>query len=146
MVEYYRAFTEDQVNKIVDALKAALATLGGIIYQEGPDEDVPIPFKGADLADHLHILSEQENVSQFLDFLISRIRTFLSDTKIKSVVGDYGAITLEQWLNDYVGSKNASTGQIAILDLSLVPSEVAHVVTAVAARMVFEALQRYRKA
>lgn len=145
MIEYYRAFTEYQVNKIVGVLKATLETLGGIIYQEGPDEDVPLAFKGTDLADHLHILSEQENVSQFLDFLISRIRTFLSDTKIKSVVGDYGEITLAQWLTDYIGAKDATEGQLTILDLSLVPSEVIHVVTAVSARMVFEALQRYRK-
>ncbi len=145
MVEYYRAFTEEQINRVIETLKTALDTLGGIIYQEGPDEDVPLPFKGTDLADHLHILSEQENVSQFLDFLISRIRTFLSDTKIKSVVGDHGAITLEQWLTEYVGGQDTTEGQLAILDLSLVPSEVVHVVTAVTARMVFEALQRYRK-
>lgn len=144
-IEYYRAFTEGQVTQILEALRSSLETLGGIIYQEGPDEDVPLPFKGTDLADHLHILSEQENVSQFLDFLISRIRTFLSDAKIKSVVGDYGTIALDQWLTDYVGGQDATKGQLAILDLSLVPSEVAHVVTAVAARMIFEALQRYRK-
>jgi hypothetical protein len=144
-IEYYRAFTEKQVENIVGALKRALETLGGIIYQEGPDEDVPMPFKGTDLADHLHILAEQENVSQFLDFLISRIRTFLSDNKISSVVSDSGTINLEQWLNDYVGGNDASGGPLAILDLSLVPTEVIHVVTAVAARMIFEALQRYRQ-
>lgn len=145
LVEHYRAFTEDQVNKVVDVLKAALKTLGGIIYQEGPDEDVPLPFRGTDLADHLHILSEQENVSQYLDFLISRIRMFLSDAKINSVVDDCGATTLDQWLTGYIGGQEASNGQLAILDLSLVPSEVVHVVTAVTARIVFEALQRYRK-
>lgn len=32
-----------------------------------------------------------------------------------------------------------------MLDLSLVPSEVVHIITAVIARMIFEALQRYRK-
>lgn len=144
-VEYYRAFTEEQVRNIVDALNAALGKLGGIIYQDGPDEDMPVAFKGADLADHLQILSAQENVSQFLDFLISRIRTFLSDTKINSVVGDSGAITLKQWLNDYVGGQDTTEGQLVILDLSLVPTEVVHVVAAVTARMIFESLQRYRK-
>jgi len=145
-VEYYRAFTDAQVNKVVDSLKAALETLGGIIYQQGPDEDVPIKFHGADLADHLETLGEQEKVSQFLDFLISRIRTFLSDTRIKAVIGgDDGADTLEQWLTDYLGGGDSDEGQLTIIDLSLVPTEVVHVVTAVAARMIFEALQRYRK-
>ena len=144
-VEYYRAFTEQQVGSVVDVLKAALDTLGGIIYQEGPDEDVPLSFRGADLADHLQILAEQENLSQFLDFLVSRIRTFLSDSKIRSVVGDSDDASLEQWLIDYIGGDDTSDGQIAILDLSLVPTEVVHVVTAVTARMIFESLQRYRK-
>lgn len=144
-IEYYRAFTEEQVTKIVGALNTALGELGGIVYQEGPDEDVPIAFKGTDLADHLQLLSVQDNVSQFLDFLISRIRTILSDTKINSVIGDSDAITLEQWLNDYVGGQDAAKGQLVIIDLSLVPTEVVHVVTAVTARMIFEALQRYRK-
>lgn len=144
-IEYYRAFNEQQITAITDALNEALSSLGGIIHQEGPDEDQPLPFKGADLADHLQILSEQEGVTQWLDFLISRLRTFLSDSKIRSVVGDTGAITLEEWLADYVGSNSAAHGEITILDMSLVPTEVVHVITAVVARITFEALQRYRQ-
>lgn len=144
VVEYYRAFTEVQINNIIDTLKTALEGLGGLLYQAGPDEDVPLPYKGTDLADHLQILSEQENVSQFLDFLISRIRTFLSDTKIAAVVGE-ASTTLEGWLTRYIGGDEKDDTQLAILDLSLVPTEVVHVITAVAARMIFEALQRYRK-
>lgn len=144
-IEYYRAFTEQQVSPIVEALRSSLEKLGGIIYQQGPEEDVPLPFRGADLADHLQILAEQESVTQFLDFLISRIRTFLSDSKINSVVGDSDDASLEQWLTDYLGGNVADEGQLVILDLSLVPTEVVHVVTSVVARMIFEALQRYRK-
>jgi hypothetical protein len=144
-VEFYRAFTEAQIAAITDALAAMLEQLGGIVYQDGPDEDVPIPFKGTDLADHLQILAEQEGVSQFLDFLVSRIRTFLSDTRMKSVVGDSGGVTLEGWLRSYVGDEATKDECVTILDLSLVPSEVVHVIAAVVARIVFEALQRYRK-
>lgn len=144
-VEYYRAFTEDHVDGVIETMSAVLAKLGGIIYQEGPDEDVPVPFKGTDFADHLQVLSEQEGVSQYLDFLIVRIRTFLSDARMKSIVGDSGEITLEGWLADYVGSVKPGEGLVTVLDMSLVPTEVVHVVTAVVARMIFEALQRYRK-
>ena len=144
-VEYYRAFTTEQVTKIADALRESIDGIGGIIYQEGPDEDVPLAFDGSDLADHLEILAEQENVSQYLDFLVARIRTFLSDPKMKAVIADTGDLTLEAWLNDYIGSDGAEHGRISVIDLSLVPSEVVHVVTAVIARMVFEALQRYVK-
>lgn len=145
VVEYYRAFGEAQVLAITKAMEAALAKLGGIVYQEGPDEDVPIRFKGTDFADHLQILSEHENVSQFVDFLVGRIRTFLSDTRMRSAVEDNGTVTLEGWLAQYLGSEKREDGLVTIIDLSLVPTEVVHIITAVIARIVFEALQRYRK-
>lgn len=145
IVEFYRAFTEAQVESIIEALASALEQHGGIIYQEGPDEDMPIPFTGTDFADHLQIIAEQEGVSQYLDFLVMRIRTFLSDTRMKSVVGASDTLTLESWLNNYVGSDEEDNKCVTVIDLSLVPSDVVHVITAVVARMVFEALQRYRK-
>jgi DNA helicase HerA-like ATPase len=144
-VEFYRAFSEAQIQKVVDALHACTDMLGGVVYQEGPDEDVPLPFSGADLADHLEILAEQENVSQFLDFLVARMRTFLSEPKMKAVIGDGDGMPLDMWLAEYVGGDGASNGSVSVIDLSLVPTEVVHVVTAVIARMVFEALQRYVK-
>jgi hypothetical protein len=144
-VEYYRPFSETQIKKIVDALRASVEALGGVVYQEGPDEDVPLPFRGADLADHLEMLAAQENVSQFLDFLVARIRTFLSEPKMKAVIGDGDGMPLDGWLAEYVGGDGASNGSVSVIDLSLVPTEVVHVVTAVIARMVFEALQRYVK-
>jgi len=142
-IEYYRAFTESQVNAIVKALEASLHLLGGVIYQEGPDEDVPLPFNGTDLADHLEILGQQDNQSQFIDFLVARIRTFLANPRMKPVIADTEGVTLEQWLNDYIGSNNGECACVSVIDLSLLPTDVVHVVTAVVARMVFEALQRY---
>ena len=144
-IEYYRAFTEDQVNAIAEALNTSLNLLGGIIYQEGPDEDVPLPFNGTDLADHLWFLGQQDNQSQFIDFLVTRIRTFLADPRMKSVIADTEGVTLEQWLKNYIGGNNTESHCISVIDLSLVPTDVVHVVTAVIARMVFEALQRYVK-
>ena len=145
LVEFYRAFTENQVNEIVEALRASVEQLGGIIYQEGPDEDVPLPFNGTDLADHIEILADQENVSQYLDFLVARIRTFLSNPKMRKVIGSTDGITLKKWLEDYIGTAQEGSACISVIDLSLVPTEIVHVVTAVIARMVFEALQRYVK-
>lgn len=145
LVEYYRAFTEEQVEAVLAHMDELLGDLGGITYPEGPSEDVPVRYLGSDLADHLQILGEEEGVSQFLDFLIMRIRTILSDTRIQPVFAESDDLSLEEWLNDYVGANEAKNGCLAIIDLSLVPSEVIHIVTAVAARMVFEALQRYRK-
>lgn len=142
---YFVAFTNKEVEKVCSAIEDVLTTMGGVIYQEGPDEDVPLPFYGTDLADHLEILAEQENVSQYLDFLVARMRTFLSDPKMKAVIAETEGVTLEKWLKDYIGTHNAADGCLSVIDLSLVPTEVVHVVTAVIARMVFEALQRYLK-
>lgn len=144
-IVHYRAFTEAQVQPIIDAIQESLKCLGGIIYQEGPGEDTPLPFKGAELADHIEILADQENVRQYLDFLIARIRTFLSDPTLKAIIDDNESITLAGWLNDYIGSGSERDRCVSVIDLSLVPSEIIHVVTAVIARMVFEALQRYVK-
>ncbi len=144
-VEYYRAFTEALANNIIKAMTDSLSLLGGIIYQEGPGEDTPLSFKGGDFADHLQILAEQEDVSQYLDILIMRIRTILADTKMKSIIGDGVKIDLVTWLEQYIGGNKAANGCVTVIDLSLVPVEIIHIITAVIARMTFEALQRYRK-
>lgn len=143
-VDYYNAFTEAEITKVIDALLSSVATLGGIVIEDGPDEDVPIHFHGTDFVDHLEVLAEQEKLSQYVDVLIGRVRTFLADSRMKSVVGDSEDVTLVGWLTDLLGSDKAPGG-LAILDLSLVPSEVVHIVTAVVARLIFESLQRYRK-
>lgn len=144
-IEYYRAFTEAQVTAIINALQESINSLGGLIYQEGPGEDVPLPFRGTDLADHLEIIANQENASQYLDFLIARIRTFLSDPTLKTIIDRNDDITLSQWLKDHIGKNTSENSCVSVIDLSLVPSEVVHIVTAVIARMVFESLQRYVK-
>lgn len=145
LVEYYRAFTEAQVNAILTAMNEVIQSLGGIVYQEGPDEDIPISFSGVEFADHLQILAEQESVSQFLDFLVMRIRTMLADTRMKKIIGDDVDVTLDKWLEEYIGKNKAENGCVTVIDLSLVPTEIIHITIAVIARMTFEALQRYRK-
>ena len=145
-IEYYRAFTEDQVAFIVEVLEKAVESLGGMIHQKGPSENVPIPFSGTDLADHLEILALEEGVTQYVDFLVNRIRTLLSDPQMGEIVDDSEGVTLDEWLEDYIGGDEANNGCISVIDLSLVPTDVVNVVVAVIARMVFEALQRYMKA
>lgn len=142
-IKYYNAFQENQIIEIVNKINDSLKLLGGIIYQEGPDEDVPLQFNGAELADHLEILGQQDNQSQFIDLLVARIRTLIADPRIKSIIADTNNITLEKWLDNYIGSDNDDN--LSIIDLSLVPTDVVHIVTAVIARMIFEALQRYVK-
>ncbi len=87
------------------------------------------------------------DVSQFVDSLNLRIRGLFAAGPLASIAdpGHAASSTLEEWLNDHVGADQASNGPLAVLDLSLVPSEAVHVVVAVLARMVFEAVQRHRR-
>ena len=79
------------------------------------------------------------------DFLIARIRTFLTDPNMRTIIDDADNVTVEKWMDEYIGNNDKNGGGVSVIDLSLVPTEVVHVVTAVIARMVFEGLQRYVK-
>src|SRR5699024_1156705 len=72
-----------------------------------------------------------------------RVRTLLADSRLQPVIGDQEDVDLADWLSEYIG--DAASPGVTVIDLSLVPTEVVHVVTAVVARMTLEALQRYRK-
>lgn len=143
--DYYSSFSEKLVEPIIELVKDLLDKLGGITSLEGPSEDTPIPFLGVSLADHLELLAEEENVKQYVDYLVLRIRTMLGNTQMKPIFGEDKKITLGQWLANYIGDNQVDNRNITIIDLSLVPSQIIHIVIAVVARMVFEALQRYRK-
>ena len=143
-IEFYRAFTEEQIIGITDALETALESAGGIVFPDGPHEDAPVPFLGTDLVDHLEILAEQEGVSQYVDFLVARMRTLLSDTKMRGVI-DGTDVSLDFWLDSFLGRGGSSGSCVSVIDLSLVPADIVHTITAVIARIIFESLQRYMK-
>lgn len=83
---------------------------------------------------------------QLLATLTMRIRMMLADHRRGPVVNPTDtSLTFKQWLESYIGKDGAENGELAIIDLYLVPSEVLHVIIAVVARIVFEATQRYRK-
>ena len=147
LVEYYRAFSEVQVRPILRALQTSVDSLGGIVYPEGPDEDIPLPFSGAALADHLEVLAHQENSIQNVEPLIARIRTLLANPRLRAIIDDTERTShgLAKWLARYIGKNDAEGGCVSVIDLSLVPTEVIHIVTAVIARLIFEAHQRYVK-
>ena len=141
----YNDFPVTAVESVIAAFQEFLNSIGGIVYQAGPNEDSPLRFGGAQFADHLESLARQENNAHFFDYLIMRIRTMLSDTRVSRITTDSDHINLHDWLANIIGDDQASNGTVTIIDLSMVPAEVVHIVTAVIARMTLEALQRYRK-
>ncbi|MDF3128240.1 ATP-binding protein [Kiritimatiellaeota bacterium B1221] len=138
--------TTSEVEGIKNALTAGFEHFGG---QQGEllpkNEDVPIRFAGETFVTYLESLAQETGSEQYIEFLLARIRTMLSDTRMKNVVGDDVEILLADWLENYIGENNAVDGCVTVIDLSLVPAEIIHVVTSVVSRMTFEALQRYRK-
>lgn len=141
----YSDFPATLIEPLSNQLAAFLDEIGGLVYQDGPNEDAPLSFEGAQFADHLETLASQETNSQYFDFLIMRIRTMLSDARIKKIVTGMDDMSLVDWLENHIGENQASNGSVTVIDLSLVPAEVVHIITAVIARMTLESLQRYRK-
>ena len=144
-IEYYNDFEKANIENAINFIELFLSKIGGAILYKGPDEDSPIYFKDEDLPNHLERLAQEQNVQQFLDFLIMRVRTMLSDTRMSSIIGTETDISLTEWLEKYVGKNNAENGEITLIDLSLVPTDIIHIVVAVMARIIFESLQRYRR-
>lgn len=139
-------FTKQEIDELIDSISAAHSAFGGGEGDSEPsDVDAPVAFKGDSLLRSVEATAEMLNVSEYAELLLIRIRSLLTNTIIKSVICDVENLTLEQWLCNYIGADNAENGCVTVLDLSLVPTEVIHIVTSVIARMVFEALQRYRK-
>lgn len=110
-------------------------------------EDSPIPFVAADIPAHLESIAADQggNASAFVATLAMRIRTMLADKRLGPVVAPEHEPEFSEWLEQIVGGNDAANGQVAVVDLSLVPSDVIHVVVAVIARVVFEAMQRHRR-
>lgn len=127
-------------------LQTAHSTFGGSDTDILPiDADIPRPFTGDQFLKSIEANAELLGVSEYVETMIMRVRTILSDSRMKVISGDAPDITLDGWLNDYIGNNQASNGSVTVIDLSLVPAEVVHIITAVIARMTLESLQRYRR-
>ena len=147
---WHNDFSEVQLVKVKEALEEAAqqAGLSGGVFPTG--EDTPKFFPVQELpgfVEALAVSASGRDVSQFVDTLILRIRGLFAGGPLASIAdpGPAASPTLEEWLNVHVGANQATNGPLAVLDLSLVPSEVVHVIVAVVARMVFEAVQRHRR-
>lgn len=138
LVEYYVSFSRENVENSLTAIQILLDNFGGLKISIGPNEDTPIPFEVTAIPDHVERLSQEAGVIQFVDFLIMRMRSMLSDTRMNKIIADDKEISLEKWLDETVNG-------ISIIDLSLVPSDITHLLVSVISRVIFESLQRYRR-
>ncbi len=138
LVEYYVSFSREDVENSLAAIQNLLDNFGGLKISIGPNEDTPIPFEVTAIPDHVERLSQEAGVIQLVDFLIMRMRSMLSDTRMNKIIADDKEVSLENWLDKTING-------ISIIDLSLVPSDITHLLVSVISRVVFESLQRYRR-
>ena len=139
-------FTRGEIDELLLLIQAAHVAFGGSDTDILPiDADVPRQFTGDQLLRSVEATAELLGVSEYVETMQMRIRTILSDSRMRIISGVDMELTLEGWLKNYIGDSQASNGSITVIDLSLVPAEVVHIIAAVIARMILEALQRYRK-
>jgi hypothetical protein len=142
---YYNDFADSDLTEIIGKLDTIAGLLPQYDDSTGENADRPLPFDADQLPDYLEGVAGQEGGAgaQFIPYLCIRLRTMLSDPLLRSVVNPAAAVTLDGWLKALLA--DGADGQISVIDLSLVPSDVLHVVIAVLARATFEALQRHRR-
>ena len=139
-------FTKPEVDALLAQAQSTHSAFGGSDTDVLPiDADVPRSFTGDQLLRSVEANAELMGTSEYVETMLMRIRTILSDTRMKSITSGGASTGLSDWLTNYIGDSNASNGSVTVIDLSLVPAEVVHIITAVIARMTLEALQRYRK-
>ena len=136
-------YIKGEVDTLISLLKVVFAKAGGREEEFLPiDEDCPIPFTSENFMRSVEANAELLNTTEYIVTLMPRIKTLLSDVRVKGVI-DNKDLKLSDWLSNYIGADNKES--LSIIDLSLLPSDVTSIVTAVIARMVFEAQQRYLK-
>ncbi|MDF1690562.1 MAG: DUF87 domain-containing protein [Cycloclasticus sp.] len=134
------------VDNLINGILLSFQNFGGNEDELFPkSEDIPVPFDGGNLVSYLEALARENGSEQYVEYLVARIRTMLSDTRMKPITNDAEQrVDLAEWLENYIG-KEEDGSCVSIIDLSLVPNEITHLVTAVISRIIFESLQRYRR-
>ncbi len=139
-------FTNQEITKLITLLQNAHQAFGGTDKDVLPiDADIPRPFDGEDFLKSIEANAEMMGTSDYIETMLMRVKTLISDAKLKPVICPNNKITLDRWLDEYICPSNRKDGSITIIDLSLLPAEITHIITSVMARVTLEALQRYRR-
>jgi uncharacterized protein len=143
----FNPFSETEMLKLQAAIAAVIHELPPADTISGRAEDAPIRFNVEELPDYLeHVASHTSTQASALTAgLVVRIRNMLADSKLSSIISPEDPPSFPEWLENHIGADAAANGPVTVIDLSLVPTEIVHLVVAVIGRVVFEALQRYMR-
>jgi hypothetical protein len=138
----WASLTQASAKAQIPIIKGCLIEQRNNNNDQNYDEDTPVFFKHEELIKRIKDsdLSKQEYNKSFL----MRLDMLQKDSRVKSVIESEQTLTLENWLNEYIGDKD-NNPSITIIDLSLLPSEILFLVVSVMARIIFEAHHRYKK-
>ncbi len=144
---YFISFKEEEIKSVLESIEVLLEKIGGPDIIKGPNEDTPIPIESDEhIPDLITELAREQNSEQFLEYLVTRIRTMLSDERIASIIQSKDSPDFLSWLITYLGSTDEKQRPIiSVIDLSLVPQEIIHLVIGIISRIIFEATQRFKK-
>lgn len=110
-------------------------------------EDDPLPFDLSMVIPMIQLMAHEDTSggsAAWIAPLVFRLENLLADRRVAMIAEDCDEVqSVEQWLDLMLGS--AGTGQITVIDLSLVPVKAMHLVVSVLGRLIFEAHERFRR-
>jgi len=137
-----------EVDRLLVALRAALNATGKTDSAPVFTEDMPVHFDPRSVPDHLEALLRtadfQRDAGYASSFLL-RVKGLVGDLRHKPIIAPAGKETLEDWLRRLLGDETCANGEITVVDLSLLATEVMHTAVAVIGRLTMEALQHLRE-
>src|SRR6056297_3336039 len=143
----YNDFQPGDLETVLTALRTLTGAFPIAATHGEISEDAPVRFNVGELPDRIYdvaMITGGQAVTN-VEPLINRIQVMLGDAGLRPIIDTDGAASLSEWLADLLGPGDGSPEPLAILDLSLVSSDVVHVAVAVISRLVFEAMQRHIK-
>lgn len=143
----YNDFQPGDLQTVLTALLTITNAFPNASIHGEISEDAPIRFDVSALPDRIHdvAMATGGQALNNVEPLINRIQVMLGDAGLRPVIDTEGAASLSEWLSSLLGPSEGVPEPLAILDLSLVPSDVVHIAVAVISRLIFEALQRHIK-
>lgn len=139
----YNDVSADLVDTVFHTVEQFYEEYQSSVFHFNLSEDTPKKFDITLLEACLRseaFLADSPNTLQNIYPLISRLKTLISDNRIYDIIRDTDNFSFQNFLDSIIGEK-----AITVIDLSLVPYEILHLVIAVTSRIIFEAHQRYKK-
>jgi len=140
----FTAFKIEQMTDINTKLNIVLSNFPKLDDNYLCNEDDLIPFNINNLSSYIESLAYDSTSFQYIQFMTMRINSLLNNTVISSVINNNSKESLAEWIEGFLSAKE-NKGKLCIIDLSLLPLDVIHLLVAVISRLIFESLQRFRK-